>query len=162
MMKKFFISIGIVILMAPLAADAQGISIYQHVKKMTEQELFPDKEAEDVLKKYVPDAYPGLDDEIYELDIDAALQQRYGALCAGKKKTGYYGACLDAAKRIGMMVSEESRIRGFGRQLQYIATSYELPLSVELNGTQNLLTRLLSVIRIWQSGTYFFRTSSAS
>jgi len=149
-MKRFIsIVIGLTMLASPLGATAQGTDLYDRVKKITEQELFPEKESDELVKAFVRAAEPS----IGGLDLDAALQQRYNQLCAGKKGTEGYLTCLETANRIGRMIGNEERIRAFGRELQMIATSYEMPLALELGGDRNLLYRLPSIIKIWQSGT---------
>ncbi len=151
MMRRFLIAIGLLLIPLTAAAD-------QNVYKLFLNQVVDEKavsEVEDTvalfLKGVYEDRWPLTQDE-----ITAAVRGQPWKACTSDDEDAAQRnvtECGRAIENIQLLTKEEGALRLFGRDLQRLAASQELPISEIPGRPFHLATDLSGIINIWRAGT---------
>ncbi len=153
-MRSSTIIIGL-LLVAPHSVIANDDSLYERMQKITLQEYYTNSKVEPVVKRFVKNAMPAKW-KVVEEDVNRAVRQDVNSLCAGKSYDPYpltWNDCDALTSEITSIANGTNWIRALGRDLQIIASSYELGIDGYPGRKINVATRMPSIIKIWQSDT---------
>ncbi len=141
---------------AQVATDSGGSSssdknsLYALIKKDVENESLG--HATKVVKEFdklVSNALKISTPDFSDKDIDAGIQGDAQTLCS-KDRDGTYSSCTDLTQTIRGIAGRETNIQSLGRELQAIATSYELPLRDGQKGDAGVTPPLAGILNIWR------------
>jgi len=142
--------IGVAILL-PLTARAA--SIYEQMREFTYMETLNGESAENTVKTFIRRIYPDKSMQVQNQDIDRAIHSKLSELC--DKRDGRDnltdGECKRLQSDLLSLTGETEWIRALGRDLQAIATTYEVPIDGYPQRKINIASRMPSIIKIWQS-----------
>ncbi len=144
-MRKFFPSfLGLTLLLLPLPGEAQ--SLYDEMLSITEGE----ESAEEMELPVLDFALQITEEPLNTPDaIRNVMQQSSSFACTGAEA---YAECLLKAEELRQAILSIQRLRSVGRDLQMIASSYEVGYDGMSGRNQPLSEGLPGVINIWQSG----------
>jgi hypothetical protein len=156
-----------VVLAAGSASSASSSSapstLYDRIKNGVERDIAEDK-VEPEVAAYVHD-YMGNAGQTVSIDnVTQAVQNKTWTLCGTRDandRAVTFAGCDEMADRIRQLVQNETRVRTLGRNLQLIATSYELPISNLPGRTQQMSNDLHGIISIWSAGTGSTKTTNS-
>jgi|GEM_PF-1092397 len=158
-MKRTYLSI-IGILLTSLIdlpiAHGQGVVGYNHIRAITLYEKVGN-EVELLIEHFIPQVMRlQWDWDIQQKDIDQAIRKEYENLCAKEteetRKDMTYSECFELAREIRALAERESWTRALGRDLQILATGYEVKMSGYTSRVNDLSTQVTKIGKIWQSG----------
>lgn len=160
-MKRPFFIIGAITLLTAFmpgviyAQDApDDYTLYDYMRNVTQVEMNLDPETgspqvEAIVKRFVSAVYAA--DGVTPENVDHAVQNNVGLFCEGKKKNPL--DCQRLMADVVRLAEREVRTRALGRDLQIIASSYELPVTDTDVDRSNLPIRAQGIVRIWKAGT---------
>lgn len=126
-----------------------GKSLYELMKKASEKE----REVTEAIQSYAVKASKPAYEIKRDNVLDAVLAKR-SQLCDKKGPDGTQiteFACNDLIDAVKKVVAREMKIVELGRELQSIATSYELPLRAGQDGDASVTTSTMGILNIWRA-----------
>jgi len=157
MMRRLLLLSGLLLL--PLSAFAQE-NLYDMFRERVREELADEEIDEpviDFLRGVYKDRWPMGTEE-----IKAAIRGEHVKACDTEQEDApqrFKGDCGDAVDNIKILAGEEQALRTFGRELQRIAASQELPMSEIPGRPFHLTTDLSGILNIWRAGTGSIKNS---
>ena len=149
---------GLIGLMLPGIGLTIDSPVYQHAKTQTELELNLAKTEMEVERFTIRLMNEREDIKLLNLkaiEIDMAVENKYKDLCAKREvddKELLLSECAKLARDIPITVTRSTQDRIFARDLQTIATSYEVGTDGYTGRIHKISTGLPSIISIWESG----------
>ncbi|MFA7681496.1 MAG: hypothetical protein WCX61_00535, partial [Candidatus Peribacteraceae bacterium] len=143
--KRFVVGLlAFWMLFQPIAASA----IYEQMRTVTRQEFMLDQ-VEDDISSFIQDQNVfKIDPQLSSQDINDSVQNRSDKICARREEKAVpCGIALPVTK----IAKRETRVRTLARDLQIIASGYELPITEHPYDPVAVLPRMPSIIGMWQA-----------
>lgn len=145
-MRRLSVILGFSLTLLPVIAFAQEKTLYERVVELVEfNHSFTKSEL--TVEKFVKKIYKG---PIQDLNVDQALRNEYETCTPDELNIG---DCSTPVFFVQDQIAKQAFIRELGRDLQQIATSYEIPVHTHPDRPFSLTTKFESIVRLWQSGT---------
>lgn len=156
-MKRLLVATGLFLLFPGITRAAP--TLYEAIQESARKELMIDAsgrpKADPFVARFVsltidPSFPPVAPDE-----MDKLLASDYGGLCSKRaiRSAMNWGECAPYLKRLQNVLRTEETIRNVGRDLQVIATSFELSIDGYPGRTATLPSRYASLVLLWSAGT---------
>ncbi len=155
MLRRSLLAGFLLILLLPTEADAASKTLYQRLLEQVEREQAEGTADDDValfIRLIVKDRW----DDMTDKDIKDVMTGSGLSVCGGKPnahKLRLQHECSNMMQTVQKIAVDQQRIRLLGRNLQSIATSFELPLSDLPDRALHLSSDLQGILSIWSAGT---------
>lgn len=146
------------LLLLPFSTEAASPTLYELMRDASRTELMfntDDRiEVEGTVKNFVSHITKATDAFIVPNDIDLAFRRDYQRLCGSHPEARKdAGNCAVFAETLRDEARAEELTRALGRDLQIIASGYEMQVDGYPGRQTNLPTRYLSLLALWRAGT---------
>ena len=156
-MKRLLATVGIFTLL-PSSALAAAPSLYDAAQEMVRKELMLDENlephADEDVARFASELIPKGDPPWKKEEMDDVLRKKFETLCG---KTPDHpsvdiGRCAELMENVTNTMRKEETLRALGRELQGIASSYELAIDGYPGRETTLPSRYASLTLLWQAG----------
>lgn len=154
-MKSRLAIAGALLLLAS-AQSAHAETVYERLLQFSQDEYALEK-SELIVEKFVKKIYPKkyLPD-FQDSDVDLALQEQSAEICRPSDPENNpmdQDECAKYRELVVTLVDKNSQFRQVARDLQLAATTYEMSIDNYPGGVTSILSKLPSIIKIWQGDT---------
>jgi|GEM_PF-4364828 len=127
-------------------------TLYERMRSVTRMEFARnpggETQTDPAVRRFVSAVYAA--EQVTPQNVDDAMARDIPAFCSDKEKDAFY--CERLMQDVRNLAERELRIRTLGRDLQIIASSYELPVTADTDRT-NMPIRAQAITRMWKAGT---------
>lgn len=155
-MKRSLILVGL-LLFTPVRVE--GATLYQSVRESVRKELMVNPSGKLTVQKnvarFVAESLAANEPQVKDNEMDAVLRREYTEICSAQasRKAMNYGQCTGLMSGIRGAILMQETLRNLGRDLQAIATSYEVMIDGYPGRSTTLPSRYASLVLLWRAGT---------